>query len=323
MADDPQKNDPQKKDDDSGQAPTIRQDDQGNFKLVIDGAERTYTPAEMGRKLAEVQKGIAAEERFQQAANLKKTIVDLVKRTEEGDAEAYAGLLREMGYDAATTRAKVQAYLEACEVLDGDDDGDDDGEGNDDPLGQAGNTSPRGGQAGNAPSRGGQAGNTPPRGGRSGKSSRIRLEDLDEDLQKELREVQNHRYERLRQKIYRETEEGLAKDRKLRIILEKGGSKAGKLKELAKKAMRGRIRDGAEYGPELVKDVVAEVRGVVEEFGVGPEPTSIPGLGFGPGIAHAETQAEKPPEPVSILDSNYRKNLAARLAHRVFGGGES
>lgn len=278
---------------------TVRQTEDGGFVLKINGKEQVLTAEQFAEAYQKVQKGVAAERRFEEAATKEKRLAELIRLADSGDAQAYAQMLTLANYDPELVQEKVALYQQAwAQAQAADEEG---------AADSGGETEPR------TKTRDAQ------------EPVRVTYEDLDPVLQQELKEQRKARLEAVRAKIYAETQEALAKDPVLGKIVGRGGSRAAKLLEQAKKTVRGRIRDGEDYGPQLLGDVVQELRDFVEEFGVGAASTSLPGLGAGPGISHAEAQAERPPEPVPITHPDYRKNFAARLAHlasQAFSGGD-
>jgi hypothetical protein len=80
----------------------------------------------------------------------------------------------------------------------------------------------------------------------------------------------------------------------------------------------GKMKDGQEYGPDLIDVVVQRLRSFVKKVGKptkkGEDPT-LTSLGLAPSLGSmtADIQAEKPIERVPASDEDYEDNVANRL----------
>lgn len=291
-------------------------DAEGNVVAKIDGVEVKYSPAEFERHLAELQKGESASKRFEAAARLRdeadakkaeaeslnRKVADWLRKSDEGDPDAYEQLVKISGYTGREAEEKVARYREVWDEY---------------KRQAAGETEEPETQSRTLQHRSGES------------RKRVGFDDLDPKLAQALQDVVGARVKeekaQKRETVYDEMVRALDSDATLRRIVSKGGPRAERLKGLAKEKVKSRIRDGEDYdgNPTGVRQaVVKELRELVDEFGLNGtgDTTSALGLGPGPGISYAETQAEKPPTLLSLDDPNYGRSLNAKVAWEMENG---
>jgi hypothetical protein len=298
--------DPQVTSTSTGEQVPITKTEEGKYVLRVDGKEEVLTEQEL---LRHAQLGRGAYRKFEEAANLRKEadgslsgLREALLKADTGDPGAYAKVLEFMGLEEGVRGSKVKAYQQMWEASRG---GSQEEEEEEEPV----------------------------RPGRtvSEKKAKLGLEDLPPEIQRLaslmsddkvmglLNRLNEETREKDRNKVYDETWEDVASDDVLGRLVAKGGPRAEKLKDLSKVLIRGRIRDGETYNPTTRQAVVKELRRLAEEFGGGAgTPTPIPGLGFGPGLSHVETQATKKPDRIPMGQSGWEDNLVRRLAHETW-----
>lgn len=280
-------------------------DSEGNVVAKINGEEKKYSPEEFERLLAEVQKGVAASQKFEEAARMRteaenkvaqfqQQVRDWLVAADAGDATAFARLLELQGVTGDRAAHKMRVYQQLWDEARAnrnrpaeEEEDEDVGEEDDIPT------------------------PTPAR------RKQVGIEDLDPSLQELIRSVIGEKHEKTRNQVFAEAIEALEKDPVLGKLMSKGGPRAEKLREFVKERVKGRIRDGEEYGPKLLQAVTKESRELVEALGAwgSDDSISVPGLGPGPSISHAESQVTTPPELKPLDDPEYGKGLLSKMAY--------
>lgn len=256
------------------------------------GANRKFEEASNARKDLEGQVNAARE--AAQKETLQK-MQQVLARAEQGDAAAYEKYLEFLGLDGADKEAKLNVYRQAWSTESDSDEG-----------------------AGSRESAPLDMTRLPKEVQMAAKL----VQHLGPDRMAEILERSDRKFrEDDRNAIYTETWSDIAKDDRLSKIVEKGGPRADKLRRLSDTLIRGRIRDGGKYGPDLRKDVVKELQSLAEEFGSGAAETPLPGIGMGPGLSLSGAQAEKRPDRKSITDPDFINNVAEELVYEVTHAG--
>lgn len=272
-------------------------DEAGNVITTIDGQEKKWTPEEFSQQVATLQKGVSAESRFQEAARMKQEaegqvaalnqrVKDLLTQVDGGSASAYAQLLEIQGVTGEAARQKMAVFNQVWEEAQRADTDED------------------------------AQSHLPPR--------KMGLDDLDDSLKEALNmvigEVKGLRNTRTRDKVYSEVDQALDKDPNLKVFL-KEGPQAEKLRSLAKEKVRSRVRDGEQFGAQMLQDVAKELRELAVAFGAGSgDSISIPGLGSSPSLDGMGPQAAEPPALGKLGEPGYGKSILQKLAWHVRNG---
>jgi len=277
---------------------TVRRTEDGKYVLKYKGEERTVSEGELFQL---AQKAEGAERRMQEAHAQEQALGQLLRKTKDGDLDAYQELLQRAGYADAEVQQELTAYREmlAAAQAEGDVGDADPEEGEPPPKSRASGRRSK--------SSKGDSGEEKPR--------KLSVDELPDEVVAALSRL-NERWQRdTREEVFAAVKSDLESDATVGKIVKKGDRKAARIVELAKKSVISRIRDGEKYGPQLRAAVVKEARELIEELGAGPEPTTPPGIGPGPGLSHAEAQAERRAERKSIFDPDYLQNVRNRMAH--------
>ena len=157
---------------------------------------------------------------------------------------------------------------------------------------------------------------------------RITLDDLDEDLAREVKAARSRRLGDLRGSLHSELEATFASTPEL-VKLMANPKVAKVVKDLGQKALKRRVNvEGEEVGPRLYRAIADEVRLTLDDLGIHPSDNKKPvydaelasafGLNVGNGaMSGDELHRDTPPERVPLSSGEYRRSFGMRLLHRL------
>jgi len=286
------------------------------FKIKVHGEVKEVTEEEL---IAAAQKWYGVGTRLQSELDRKKQemdelaesavqayafIEDLQKWISKRDNEAASRLMKNVGWEkwqlealAGNRKAVSGAGLD--EESSGDEDAGEDYE----EEGQAAERKPR----------------PAPR--------KIKLEDLDEDLQALVRGIRQEQMNRMYRSVMEDMRSFIANDEFLGKIVKGSPQRADSLAKLAEQILvRKTAVEGQRIGPRVYNDVLNELRQYVGSLGIRvdeekPDTRSLAALGLGLEDGGDDLRqailSERPIQREPVTSPHYGKNLLARLAQKM------
>lgn len=277
--------------------------------IRVNGKDVQVTPEQM---LAYAQKGAAADERFQDAAEQRKEAESAIRLKEDfdrlketGDINAFRRIGAEMGLPGDQVEEAARMVYEGVEEGEGDSD-------DENQYWDKSEGSGRGAERG-ADSRQllaqvkAELENRPPVG----------YDNLSEEVQTALLHVESERINEIVQKA-------LDKDdviRYYRNSYDERGKEA--IRSMVDEKIRGRLdsSDGQfGDGTQILREVVPEVRTLLEAIGTPSRTTPQMGLGPAPGGTGNQVYPTKPPEHVPSTETGFEDHIAQTIAYNAAKG---
>jgi hypothetical protein len=259
--------------------------------LVVDGTEQRVT-LEKAKELA--QKGVAAEKRFQEAAQMRKEaergvrVTELLKKvTEEHDLDSFRELCKESGLnEEQTEQAIAVGWQEEGEEVDT-------GPEPDDTKGVLAELK---------------------KSIEASQRRKLKYDDLDTDLKRAFEDMESGRISKI-------VQNSLDKHPKIGYYmrtLDDKGQKA--IRDMIHDGIQGRLDEvGGDFGDgsQVLPQVLSKVSERLEALG-SPERTTPPtGLGPSPGVGTSGSLPEKAPEHVSSSEAGFEQHILEMIVHNA------
>jgi len=259
--------------------------------VKINGQEIEKTVSEL---VVDAQKGLSAQEKFEQAAAKERELegirgreADMEAAIKHGDVDAF----RRLGAAYGVPGNEVEAIVDDLGLDQEDDDDWDDGEG--DVLAEMQAAFPQ--NQGQRPQK-------------------IDYNSLSPDLQRVMRLAE-------RQRISDAVKEALDKDEVLSYNLKRMSPEAqGAVQKLVNEKIQGRLgRYGGDFGDgsQILPDITAEVREIVEALGTTERTHGRVGLGASPGGGSGLGYPMKKPDHVSSSENSFDQHILDTLQYNA------
>jgi len=251
-------------------------------RYIVNGKEVTVTPDQYQTL---IQKGLAADEKFREAAEIRKeaeraiaTQEDLKQVILDGDVDAFRRMGANLGIPGTEIEAEIQRLF-----------GDEDEEDEDDES---------------AP--------TPPKRQAQPEKRKLELSDFPPDVQRLMLQAE-------RQRIDGIVTKALDKSERVRYNMEQFDEKGRQaLRDLVDEKIRGRLAaTNGDFGDGtyILRDVIPEVERIIEAIASPTRKVAPLGVGPSPGGDGLDVYPTKLPDHVPSTDGSFEQNILETLAY--------